>query len=278
MSVEEDSKNNGGAAMPPEPEAERPEENGRPASLSSDEIQDDDETGGATDSAAIARRSRAELERKYRDDPRFNLLFHHERKLGQKGWSIKVGGIRLTVIRILILCVFLLIFLVCLGACFFYAFKDIGKYKDYARASKLYAAGDYDAAKDMFLKVLVEDPNKEDAVAAMADIYHREGNWNNETFFRQRLMRLNPLDQKLRTDFLESAFRARNFAVIYSFLNLKIMEGEELSPDESALFVISSLHSGHILNGKNYYDLKRKSNPIRSYPEWKELLRFETEE
>jgi tetratricopeptide (TPR) repeat protein len=189
------------------------------------------------------------------------MLFDHERKKGKQVWYIKVGGLRLTLNRILILCGFLLVFLICLGACFYYAFKDLGKYRNYSRASSLYAAGDYDAAKEMFLKVLSEDPNKEDAVAAMADIYHREGNWNNETFFRQRLMRLNPLDQKLRTDFLESAFRARNYAVIYSFLNLRIMEGVELSPDEAALFVISALHSGHISNGKSFYDLKRKNNP-----------------
>lgn len=259
MSPEEDFRNNGGAAMPPEPEAERPEENGRPASLSSDEIQDGKPE--EEDLAASARLSREELERRYRNDPRFDMLFHHERRLGQKGWYIKVGGIRLTVIRILILSGFLLVFLICLGACFFYAFKDIGKYRHYSRASALYAAGDYEAAKDVFLKVLAEDPNKEEAVAAMAEIYHREGSWTNETFFRQRLMRLNPLDPKLRTDFLESAFRARNFAVIYSYLNLRILEGEELSPDEAALFVISALHSGHVSNGKSFYDLKRKNNP-----------------
>ena len=259
MTPEEEIKNNGGAAMPPEPEAERPEENGRPASLSSDGLQD--EMTEEENLAAGARLSREELERKYRNDPRFDLLFHHERKIGKKGWYIKVGGIRLTVMRILILSGFLLVFLLCLGACLFYAIKDLGKYRNYARASALYAAGDYETAKDVFLKVLAEDPNKEDAVAAMAEIYHREGNWPNETFFRQRLMRLNPLDPKLRTDFLESAFRARNFAAIYSFLNLRVMEGAELSPDEAALFVISALHSGHVPNGRTFYDLKRKNNP-----------------
>ena len=259
MSAEEESKNNGGAATPPESEAERPEEVGRPASLSSDAPQDG-KSEAEEDLSANAPLTREELGSKYRNDPRFAMLFERKKK-GVDGWYIKVGGIRLTVVRILILSGFLLIFLICLGACFFYAFKDIGKYRDYARASKLYAAGDYEGAKDMFLKVLAEDPNKEDAVAAMAEIYHREGNWNNETFFRQRLMRLNPLDQKLRTDFLESAFRARNFAVIYSFLNLKIMEGTELSPDEAALFVISALHSGHVSNGKAFYDLRRKTNP-----------------
>ena len=147
MSAEEESKNNGGTAMPPESEAERPEEVGRPASLSSDAPQDG-KSEAEEDLSASASLSREELERKYRNDPRFDLLFHHERKLGQKGWYIKVGGIRLTVIRILILSGFLLIFLICLGACFFYAFKDIGKYRNYAHASKLYAAGDYDAAKE----------------------------------------------------------------------------------------------------------------------------------
>ena len=81
MSAEEESKNNGGAAMPPEPEAERPEEVGRPASLSSDAPQDG--VSEEEDLSASSPQSREDLERKYRNDPRFDLLFHHQRKLGQ---------------------------------------------------------------------------------------------------------------------------------------------------------------------------------------------------
>lgn len=265
MSPEEEAKNNGGAAMPPESEAERPEGTGRPASLSSGKLPEEEKTVRMSAEAGIstsARITREEMESKYRNDPRFAMLFDHERKKGRQVWYIKVGGLRLTLKRILILCGFLLVFLLCLGACFFYAFKDLGKYKNYARAVALYEDGDYEAAKELFVKVLAEDPNKEDAVAALADIYHHYGDWGNEAFFRQRLMRLNPLDRKLRDDFLESAFRARNFGVIYTFLNLKIMEdANTLPPGEGALFVISALQSGHVPNGKAFYDLKKKAEP-----------------
>lgn len=264
MSSEEESKNNGGA-MPPESEAERLAETGRPASLSSGKLPEEEKTikmFAETDPNSSARITREEMEGKYRNDPRFAMLFDHGRKKEKQAWHIKVGGLRLTLNRILILCGFLLVFLLCLGACFFYAFKDLGKYKDYARAVTLYEAGDYEAAKDLFVKVLSEDPNKEDAVAAIADIYHHYGDWGNEAFFRQRLMRLNPLDQKLRDDFLESALRARNFGVIYTFLNLKVMEdANSLPPGEGALFVLSALQSGHVQNGKAFYDMKRKASP-----------------
>ena len=260
MSEEDEAKNNGGAAVPPpESEAERPEDAGRPASSSSGEIPEDADANAEPDEPGKARMTREELESKYRNDPRFAMLFDHRKRKKDIGWHIKVGGLRLTVTRILILCGFLLVFLTCLGACLFYAFKDLGKYRNYARATALYEAGDYAAAKEMYLKVLAEDPNKEDAVAAMADIYHHNGDWGNEAFFRQRLMRLNPLDQKLREDFLESAFRARNFAVIYSFLNLKVMEDANLPPAEGALYVISAMQSGHTANGKSFYDLKKKT-------------------
>ncbi len=263
MSAEEEAKNNGGA-MPPESEAERPEGTGRPASLSSEKFPEEEKTVKTpekSDSTVGARMTREEMESKYRNDPRFAMLFDHERKKGKQAWYIKVGGLRLTLNRILILCGFLLVFLLCLGACFFYAFKDLGKYKNYARAVALYEAGDYKAAKELFAKVLAEDPNKKDAVAAMADIYHHYGDWGNEAFFRQRLMRLNPLDQKLREEFLESAFRARNFGVIYSLLNLKVIEdANSLPPGEGALFVLSALQSEHVPNGKAFYDLKRKTD------------------
>ena len=118
MTAEEESKNNGGLIVPPESEAERLEEDGRPASLSSDGIQDETTADEEANLTASTRLSREELERKYRNDPRFDMLFHHEKKLGQKGWYIKVGGIRLTVMRILILSGVLLVFLICLGACF----------------------------------------------------------------------------------------------------------------------------------------------------------------
>lgn len=264
MSAEEEAKDNGGTAIPAETEAERPEEAGRPASLSSGQLPEEENAAGmsaGTDISSSARMTREEMESKYRSDPRFAMLFDHEKK-DKKGWYIKVGGLRLTLNRILILCGFLFVFLLCLGACFYYAFKDLGKYKNYARATALYEAGDYKAAKEMYLKVLAEDPNKEDAVAAMADIYHHYGDWGNEAFFRQRLMRLNPLDGKLREDFLESAFRARNFGVIYSLLNLKVIEdANSLLPGEGALYVISALQSGHVPNGKAFYDQMRKSKP-----------------
>ena len=264
MSAEEEAKNNGGA-MPPESEAERPEETGRPASLSSGKLPEEgkaDKMSKESDPSASARLTREEMESKYRNDPRFAMLFDHGKKKEKQAWYIKVGGLRLTLNRILILCGFLLVFLLCLGACLFYAFKDLGKYKNYTRAVALFEAGEYDAAKELFVKVLAEDPNKEDAVAAIADIYHHFGDWGNEAFFRQRLMRLNPLDQKLRDEFLESAFRARNFGVIYTFLNLKVLDdANSLLPGEGALYVLSALQSGHASNGKAFYDLMKKTSP-----------------
>jgi len=260
MTAEDEAKING-SAITPESDAERPEETGRPVSSSFDEVVPDEEEDAEKNIPADPRAIREALEKQCRNDPRFAVLFNHGKKRGKKVWHVKVGGLRLTLNRILILAGFLLVFLLCLGACLFYAFKDLGKYRNYAIATKLYEAGDYDGAKEMFLKVLAEDPNKENAVAAVADIYHYNGDWGNEAFFRQRLMRLNLLDQKLRTDFLESAFRARNFGVIYSFLNLKVIEDADMPPEEGALYVISALQSGHVQNGKNFYDQKRKSAP-----------------
>ena len=169
---------------------------------------------GEGEEAAGWRKNREELETQYRNDPRFSILFDQEAKaverfVRQKRRQkyIKVAGIRLTPKRILILLGFAIVILVCVGACFFYAFKDIGKYRHYARASALYEAGDYEGARELFIKVISEDPNKEEAVAAMADIYRHFGDWANEAFFRQRLMRLNPLNPDYAADFMNAAFR-----------------------------------------------------------------------
>ncbi len=207
--------------------------------------------------------SREEMEKKYRNDPRFNLLFERDDKIVEekKPRSIKEGGIRLTPKRILILCGFFLVFLLCLCACFFYAIKDIGKYRDYSKAAALLDAGDYEAAKDMFAKVLSEDPNKEKALSAMVRIYHHYGDWNNEAFFRLRLIRLNPLDETYFRNFLDAAFRARNFGAIYSHLNLKAMENPELPPEEGALYVISAMLSEHAPNGKAFYNDRKNVKP-----------------
>ena len=113
MSAEEEAKNNGGAAMPPESEAERPEGTGRPASLSPGKFPEEEKTVWMSAEAGIstsARITREEMESKYRNDPRFAMLFDHERKKGKQVWYIKVGGLRLTLNRILILCGFLLFF------------------------------------------------------------------------------------------------------------------------------------------------------------------------
>ena len=206
------------------------------------------------------RLSREELE-SYRNDSRYNnLLMPDAGKKKKKDTmpSFKVGGIRLTPKRIMILCGFFIVVLLCLFGSFFYAFRDISKFKNYSKAVSLLDAGDYEAAREMFITVLSEDPNKEDAIAAMARIYHHFGDWRNEAFFRQRMMRLNPLNKEYYRDFLDTAFRARNFGSIYSLLNLKIMENPELTPEEGALYVISSVYSGHTSTAKTFFKERTK--------------------
>lgn len=211
---------------------------------------------------AGGRMTREEMESQYRNDPRFTMLFSEKDESEKKNaHAIVVGGIRLTPKRLLILGGFFLIILFCLGICFYYALKDIGKYRDYARASDFFQSGDYESARDLFLKVVGEDPNKEDAVAALADIYKHFGDWNNEAFFRQRLVRLNPLNEEYFRNFMESAFRARNFGVIYSRFHLQVMENAQLSPDNGALYLISAIHTGHMDGGKVFYDAQKNQNP-----------------
>ena len=209
------------------------------------------------------RPTREELESQYRDDPRFNMLFNHGvRKNGKKATRyIKVGSIRLTPKRILILCGFLLAVLLCLGFSLFYAFKDIGKIFAYRQAREVFESGDYEKAKDLLAKVISDDPNKEDANEMLAQIYHRYQDWGNEAFLRQRLMRLEPLNEERFRDFLNTSFRARNFGTIYSHLNLKVMENPELPPEDGALYVISALHSDHVPNAKLFYSERTKGNP-----------------
>jgi Tfp pilus assembly protein PilF len=208
-------------------------------------------------------KTREEIESQFRNDPRFAMLFDHSEKTEKavSRWNVKVAGVRLTPKRILILAGFLLVVLFCLGGSLFYAFKDLTKYRNFKAASALLESGDYDGARKLFVKVLHEDPNKEAAVEAMARIYHHFGDWNNEAFFRQRIMRLNPLNHDAFQAFLESAFRARNFGSIYSLLNLKVMDNQDLSPEEGAMFVIASLNSGHSSVGKTFYEARKKANP-----------------
>ena len=225
--------------------------------------QHEDIGDGEDSSPSGERLTREALENKYRNDPRFSMLFEHQEKEGKKKHThyIKVGGIRLTPKRILILCGFFLVVLLCLGSGLFYALKDIGRYRNYKRAVAAYEAGDFEVAKDRFIKVISDDPNKEDALKAMAQIFQHYGDWGNEAFFRQRLIRLNPLDHDCFQDFLKASFRARAFGSIYSALNLKAMENPELPPEEGALYVISALHSGQTSNGKLFYNARIKDNP-----------------
>lgn len=223
-------------------------------------------------------RTREEIESQFRNDPRFSALFDHTeyKKKANHQWSIMIGGLRLTLKRILILAGFLFVILLCLGGSLFYAFKDLGKYRNFSAASALLESGDYDGARKLFAKVLQEDPNKEAAVEAMARIYHHFGDWNNEAFFRQRIMRLNPLNQEAFWAFLESAFRARNFGSIYSLLTLKVMDNPELPPEEGAMYVISSLNSGHAAAGRSFYYARKKADPkYFSGTEYGRLVEFQ---
>lgn len=268
--TEEDERTSNGGVNPSEAEEYRDETrySVRSASgnVSSDEIKKDGDAIKDPDEAVPSsdgHLTREALESKYRNDPRFNMLFDHEIRKKRKKAShyVKVGGIRLTPKRILVLCIFFLVFLLCMCSSFFYALKDLGKYRYYSRARAVFEAGDYEEAKELFVKVINDDPNKEDAIKAMAQIYHHYGDWTNEAFFRQRLVRLNPLNEEYYRDFLNAAFRARNFGTIYSILNLKVMDNPELPPEEGALYLISALHSEHVPAGKEFYANRIKSNP-----------------
>ena len=215
------------------------------------------------------RLSREDLEKRYRDNPRFTMLFEngpvtakpksapkHVDKNGNPippRRYIRVAGIRLTPKRILILAGFLLIMLGCVGACFFFLVKDIDRSVECAKAIALYESGDFATAKDKLIAVVNRDPHKESALAALADIYHHYGDWGNETFFRQRLARLNPMKKEYFDAYLDSAMRARNFNTIYSLLNLQVLDNADMDPETGALFLISALHSDHIANGKSFY-------------------------
>jgi len=271
--TEEDDRTNNGGVIPSGSEEYR-DDNRYSVHFSSEEASsneaksegnqtNDDVAAEGTASESVKHPTREALESKYRNDPRFNMLFDHEVRKKKKKSShyVKVGGIRLTPKRILVLCGFLLVFLICMFSSFFYALKDIGKYKYYSRAREVFASGDYEEAKELFIKVISDDPNKEDAIKAMAQIYHHYGDWANEAFFRQRLVRLNPLNQEYYHDFLKAAFRARNFGTLYSILNLKVMEDPELPPEEGALYLIAALHSEHVSVGKAYHADRIKRNP-----------------
>ncbi len=270
MSAENDRNKDAGMAEPvsagsPEErrEGERRSPSFSPASAKEEEKEGDGDAAGAA-SPRSERRTREELETQFRNDPRLSMLFDHADDAVKKTpseWCVHFGGLRLTMKRLLILFAFLLVFLLCLGGSLFYALRDFSKYRNFSRASALFEAGDYDAAREVYIKVLKSDPNNEAAVAAMAQIYHFFGDWNNETFLRHRLVRLNPLSKEYYREFLESAFRARNFGSIYSQLNLKVLEGIDLPPDEGALYLISALNSGHASNAKSFYSGKTKSDP-----------------
>ena len=222
-----------------------------------------DETDADSLSETGGRLTREELERKYRQDPRFTMLFDHSKPECDdkpKRHYVRVGGIRITPKRIVILAGFLLIMLGCLGTCLFFLVKELDRSIECSRAIALYEAGDYETAKGKLIHVLNRDPHKESAVAALADIYHRYGDWGNETFFRQRLARLNPLNPKYFDDYLESAMRARNYNVIYSLLSLKVLD-EDLDKKTAALYLLSALHSDHISNGKSFYRSKALTDP-----------------
>jgi len=230
------------------------------ASEESEETEDADFS-----SSTGARPTREELESKYRQDPRFTMLFDHskpekDQEHPQRHYP-RVAGIRLTPKRIVILSGFLLIMLGCLGACLFLLVKDIDRSIECARAIALYKAGDYEDAKDKLIQVLNRDPHKEAAVAALADIYHKFGDWGNETFFRQRLTRLNPLNEQYYKDYIDCAMRARNYNVIYSLLSLKVQDPDALDPEIATLYLISALHSDHVSNGKSFFRAKTLADP-----------------
>ena len=143
-----------------------------------------------------------------------------------------------------------IILFACLLACGYFGAKTVRRSHQRRAAMAAYEKKDYEEAERLLWQYLRKDPNSEQEIVALANIYHEFGNTGTEAQMWQIASSLNALNAEYRKNMLDAAAKSASYGLLYSALGRKINLNEKLDDTELYLYVISACRSGHAKEGK----------------------------
>ena len=153
------------------------------------------------------------------------------------------------------------ILLACLGSLGYFGIKTMHRSHLRAEAREAFASEDWKKAEKLLNEYIAQDPDSEEDVVRLAQVYRHFGDTGEEMYCWYRACVLNPLKPEYWDAYVESAMNARDFQRLFSDLSRRTHSKGELSPKEKILFLICMVMTARAGDAEQFYDSMLNSDP-----------------
>jgi len=162
---------------------------------------------------------------------------------------------------ILVIVLVSVVLLACLGFLGYFGIKTMRRSHLRAEAREAFAAEDWKKAEKLLDEYIRQDPDSEDDIVRLAQVYRHFGNTGEEMHSWYKASTLNPLKPEYWDNYIGCAMNARDFNHLYSSLSRKVVFKTELTPKEKKLYLICAVMTNRAREAKKYYEEMLKANP-----------------
>ena len=166
------------------------------------------------------------------------------------------------------------VLLACLGFLGYFGVRTLRRTQMKMAAREAFDAGDWKKAEKLLNDYLAKDPDSEEDVVRLAQVYRHFGNTEEEMRCWHKASMLNPLKHEYWDEYTRAAMNARAYPHLCSALGRKIRAGEELAPRDRMLYLISAVISDRGKDASEYYERMLKEDPDTEVFEQDELGRL----
>ncbi len=149
----------------------------------------------------------------------------------------------------------------CLGFLGYFGVKTLRRSHLRNEAREAFAAEEWKTAEKLLQAYVGLDPDSEEDVVRLAQVYRHFGNAEEEMRCWSRANVLNPLKPEYWDDYTASAMKARAFQHLYASLIYKVNSKADMSLKDRKLYIICAFITGRTKEAGQYYQRMLKASP-----------------
>ena len=164
--------------------------------------------------------------------------------------------------KIILVCILVsVVLLACLGALGYFGIETMHRTRLRAEAREAFAAEDWKKAEKLLNAYVGQDPDSEEDIVRLAQVYNHFGNTGEEMRRWYRASMLNPLKPEYWDNYAGCAMNARYFDHLYTSLSRKIVFNTELARKDKLRYLICAVMTNRARDAKKYYEDMLKADP-----------------
>ena len=163
--------------------------------------------------------------------------------------------------RIILVSILLsVVLLACLGFLGYFGVKTMRRSHLRSEARKAFSAEDWKTAEKLLNQYISLDPDSEEDIVRLAQVYRHFGNTDEEMQCWYRASALNPLKPEYWDTYTECALNARDFRHLYTTLGRKVAFNADLAPKDKMLYLICAVMTDRAKDAEQYYERMLKDS------------------